>query len=108
MNFTSVPIIVISCYVIGEIYKFIFRNKDETYKFIPVLSAAVGGALGILIFYTAPEMIFDADNVWTALSVGLVSGLSATGTNQIVKQFFTKDKENKKKDKDNVDTKDEL
>lgn len=37
-------------------------------------------------------MILDAHNVWIALGVGIVSGASSTGANQIIKQVFSKDK----------------
>jgi hypothetical protein len=90
MSFTSVPIIVVCCYLIGEIIKFIFKNKQETYKIIPIVVTSLGGLLGILIYLTNPEMIFNVDNIWTALLIGMVSGSSATGANQIVKQFFLK------------------
>ena len=80
MEFTSIPIIVIICYLIGEIYKL--------YKLIPILNAILGGILGILIFLTNPEIIFNAKNIWTALGIGIVSGVSSTGTNQIIKQIF--------------------
>lgn len=90
MNFTSIPIIVLCCYIIGEIFKSIFKNKQETYKLIPILMACIGGALGILIYYTNHEMILNADNIWTALGIGIVSGLSSTGTNQLIKQIFYK------------------
>lgn len=89
MNFSSVPIIVVCCYICGEIYKIIFRRKQNAYKFIPIVMCIIGGILAIVMFYTAPEMIFDTDNVWTALSVGIVSGASSTGTNQIIKQLFS-------------------
>lgn len=104
MNFTSVPIIVVCCYIIGEFYKLIFRNKTKAYKFIPILMSVVGGVLGIVIFYTNPEMIFDAENVWIALGVGIVSGISATGTNQIIKQLFDTNDAAEKEDKDDSDT----
>ncbi len=32
MKFTSVPIIIIICYMIGEIYKVIFKEKENLYK----------------------------------------------------------------------------
>ena len=54
--------------------------------------ACIGGVLGILIYYTNPEIILNADNIWTALGIGIVSGLSSTGTNQIKKQMLKKDK----------------
>lgn len=88
MEFTSVPIIVVCCYVIGEIIKFIFRNKQEIYKIIPIVVTSIGGLLGCLIYLTNPETIFNVENIWTALLIGMVSGSSATGTNQIIKQMF--------------------
>lgn len=90
MDFTCVPIIVVCCYIIGEIYKVLFKNKQEAYKLIPILVAILGGLLGILIFFTNPEIILNADNVWVALGIGIVSGASSTGTNQIIKQLFKK------------------
>lgn len=90
MDFASLPIIVVCCYLIGELYKLIFKKKQEAYKFIPVMLAIVGGILGVIIYLTNPEMIFDVENVWIALCVGIVSGVSSTGANQIIKQLFKK------------------
>ena len=90
MNFTSIPIIVLCCYILGEIFKSIFKTKKETYKLIPILMACIGGGLGIIIYYTNPEIILNAENIWTALGIGIVSGLSSTGTNQIFKQTLKK------------------
>lgn len=92
MEFSSVPIIVLCCYIIGEIYKIVFKNKKESYNLIPLILSIFGGIIGIVIFYTNPEMILDAHNVWVALGVGIVSGASSTGANQIIKQVFSKDK----------------
>lgn len=97
MNFASVPIIVILCYILGEIYKIIFKNKKETYKLIPLLVSLFGGVLGILIYFAAPE-ILNVDNIYLALEIGIISGSSATGTNQIIKQIFkNKEEENENK-----------
>ena len=41
-----------------------------------------------------PEIILNADNIWTALGIGIVSGLSSTGTNQLIKQTFIKNEGN--------------
>lgn len=93
MEFSSIPIIVLICYLIGEVYKFIFRKKKETYKLIPVILSICGGVLGILIYLTCKEMMMNASNPWIALGLGIVSGASSTGTNQIIKQLFLKEKE---------------
>ena len=90
MDFTCVPIIVVCCYIIGEIYKVLFKNKQEAYKLIPILVSILVGLLGVFIYFTNPEMVLNANNVWVALGVGIVSGASSTGTNQIIKQLFKK------------------
>ena len=61
MNFTSVPIIVVCCYIIGEIYKVLFKKHEEAYKLIPIIMAIVGGLFGILIYLTNKEIIFNLD-----------------------------------------------
>lgn len=88
MEFSSVPIIIIICYMIGEIYKVIFKSKENLYKLIPIIVSITGGILGIIIYLTNKEMIFNADNIWISLTIGIVSGASATTTNQIVKLVF--------------------
>lgn len=87
-----VPIIVIMCYLIGEIYKVILKNNKKYYKLIPLLVPLIGGILGILIYLTDRKMIFNINSIWDALYIGIVSGAGATCTNQIVKQIFKKEK----------------
>ena len=91
MDIAYVPIIVVCCYVIGEIYKLIFKKVDSSYKFIPIVTIVAGGLLAVLIYFTTPELV-NAENVYDALVIGLVSGAGSTGTNQIVKQLFHKQK----------------
>lgn len=81
-EFVSVPAIVVICYLIGMCVK-AFIPKAE--KFIPCVVGICGAILGILIFYTIPGFI-AADNWASALATGIVSGLAATGVNQIYKQ----------------------
>ena len=88
MDFVSVPIIVVCCYMIGEIYKVLFKNKQEAYKLIPILVAIIGGVLGVAIYITAPEMMLNVNNFWIALGIGIMSGFSSTGTNQVIKQLI--------------------
>lgn len=88
MEFTCVPIIIIICYMVGEVYKVIFKNNKNVYKLIPIIVTITGGILAILIYLTSKEIILNADNIWIALEIGLVSGASATTTNQIIKQVF--------------------
>ena len=60
----------------------------------------MGGLLGVVIYFTNPEMIFNAENIWIALGVGIVSGASSTGANQIIKQLFPQQNDVNSKDKD--------
>ena len=46
---------------------------------------ACGGALGVAALYVMPE--FPAQDVINALAVGIVSGLAATGGNELIKQI---------------------
>ena len=87
MELTSIPIILVTCYLFGEIFKIAFKNKRDLFKLIPVFVTLLGGAIAILIFYTGRE-ILNVSNVYNAILIGFTSGASATGTNQIVKQLF--------------------
>jgi len=87
LEIICVPVIVAVVYGIIELYKkFIAKDKEFLVAIVPLISAILGGLLGILAFYLVPSIIV-ATNVVTAFLVGLCSGLSATGTNQIFKQF---------------------
>ena len=100
MDFTCLPIIVICCYILGEFIKLIFKKKKQVYRAIPVILSSAGGILGVLIFVTNPEMLFETANLWDALGVGIISGASATGANQIIKQIFYKKDKGKEDGKD--------
>ena len=54
-------------------------------RWIPVICAAVGGVLGVAGLYSMTD--FPAGDVLSALAVGIVSGLAATGVHQTVKQL---------------------
>lgn len=54
-------------------------------KWLPVICGIVGGILGIVGKVIIPD--FPAEDYITAVAVGIVSGLAATGVNQIYKQL---------------------
>ena len=54
-------------------------------KWIPVICGAVGAVLGVAGLFVMPD--FPAGDVITACAVGIVSGLAATGVDQMVKQM---------------------
>lgn len=85
MDFSTIQAvagIAVICYVIGLGCK-ISKLNDE---WIPVITAVTGGILGVVGLYIMPE--FPANDLINAIAVGAVSGLSATGANQIYKQLI--------------------
>ena len=87
MEIICVPAIVAIVYVLVEVYKkFIAKGREKWLNVIPLISAIIGGAIGVAIFFYAPAIIV-ATNWGMAIVVGMASGLSATGCNQIFKQL---------------------
>lgn len=87
-SFIAIPAIVIIVYYLAELFKIIFANKPNINKYIPTLCGGIGMILGIICFYLFPESIKSAENAFAAAAIGLFSGLSATGVNQILKQLL--------------------
>ena len=88
----SVPAIATIVYWVINIIKYAVQENEKFKRFIPLISAALGAVLGVVAFYALPSII-PADNVCVAILVGGASGLTATGTNQIIKQLTKKDDE---------------
>ena len=79
----TVAAITVVCYLVGLVVKATPFNND---KYIPIACGLAGAALGVVALYTGlPD--FPATDPLTAVSVGIVSGLAATGVNQITKQI---------------------
>ena len=84
MEFTSianVAAITVICYLIAMGVK---ATKLDN-KYIPVICGIAGGILGIAGMFIIPE--YPAGDVLNAAAVGIVSGLAATGVNQVYKQL---------------------
>ena len=54
-------------------------------KWIPIVVGVAGGVLGVVGMYLMPD--FPAQDYLTAVAVGIVSGLAATGIDQVAKQL---------------------
>lgn len=85
MDFVSIPAVVVICWFVGFCIKSL-GSSELADKLIPVICGAVGAVLGVVIFYVYPALI-PASDIFSALATGIVSGLSATGVNEAVKQF---------------------
>lgn len=78
----SVAAITVIAYLIGEIVKATGLNN----KWIPVVCGFVGGILGAVALYIGmPD--FPGTDYINAIAIGIVSGLAATGINQVFKQI---------------------
>ena len=85
-EFAAVPAIGVIVYLIAEIFKVAANSRESWLKLIPVLCGVLGGVLGVLGWLLIPGYI-PAENIFTAAAIGIISGLAATGANQIGKQL---------------------
>lgn len=88
MNFETLGIIGVAaitviCYLVGLIVKATPFNNNNL---IPIVCGVVGLILGLVSYFAGLEMLPAGDPV-TAAAVGVVSGLAATGINQVAKQL---------------------
>ena len=81
MGLAGVTAITIICYLIGEVVKLLPLDN----KWVPAICGIAGAALGCAAMVIMPD--FPATDIITALAVGIVSGLAATGVNQVYKQL---------------------
>ncbi len=82
----TVPAIAAIVYTIIDIVKTACGGDEKFKRFIPLISAGLGAVIGVVAFYFVPGVI-DTQNILVAITIGAASGLSATGTNQAVKQL---------------------
>lgn len=82
MGFVPVAAIVIFCLLVGKTWKTADRLNN---KWIPVVCGTVGGILGIVAMFVVDG--FPANDILSAIAYGIVSGFSATGIHQSVKQL---------------------
>ena len=80
MGMAAVASISVIAYLAGEAVK--LSPLDN--KWIPLVCGIVGGGLGVAALYTVSD--FPASDLLTALAMGIVSGLAATGGNELALQ----------------------
>ena len=83
LGITGVAAITVICLLIGQGVK--ASGLDN--KWIPIVCGVFGGVLGVAGMFIMPE--FPATDYITAAAVGIVSGLAATGANQVFKQLVS-------------------
>lgn len=81
LGIAAIPVITVICFLVAEAVKLTALDS----KWIPVICGICGGALGVIALKVMPE--FPAVDILTAVAIGIVSGLGATGAHQIYKQL---------------------
>ena len=81
MGFTAIAAITVICYLVALGVKATPLNN----KWLPLICGLLGGILGAVGMLVMPD--YPADDYITAIAIGIVSGLAATGANQIKKQM---------------------
>lgn len=81
IGITSVAAITVICYLAALAIK----QTPLSNKWLPTICGALGAVLG----FFGPALMpgYPASDPYTAAAVGIVSGLAATGADQLVKQL---------------------
>ena len=82
-EYKTIPIIVVACYLLIQAIKTTRLNS----KWYPIVSGALGAAIAVGFHFVAPAF-FGFESWISALVIGVVSGLAATGSNQVYKQLY--------------------
>ena len=85
LGIAGVAAITVICALGGQIVK---ATKLDN-KWIPIIVGIAGLLLGIAGMRIMPD--FPAKDILSAMAVGIVSGLGATGIHQAVKQMSSKE-----------------
>lgn len=91
MEIVSIPAIATIVYAIVEVYKAVFKS-EKAKRAIPIVAGVLGVILGVVAFFACPSIV-PTDSAFIAAVMGLFSGLSSVGVNQIGKQLLKKDGE---------------
>ena len=90
LNTVSIPVIVTIVYCAIDLIKTTvapYQSLSERLShFYPLLAVALGIITAAVMFYAVPDSI-STPNLLVALAIGAASGLTAVGTNQVVKQL---------------------
>lgn len=84
LGIVAIPVITVICFLIAEAVKATALDN----KWLPIICGVCGGILGVVALKVMPE--FPAVDVLTAIAIGIVSGLGATGAHQVYKQLSEK------------------
>ena len=96
----QISAITVVCYLAASIVK----SSPVNNKWIPAICGGLGGILSVVGFFIVPD--YPAENLFAAVSTGIVSGFAATGVNQAYKQIaHCENSEEKKADEEKRENK---
>lgn len=81
----SIPVIALLCYGFIEVLKRANKDNQKIKDTYPFISALLGTVLGIIAFLTDPDLMVT-DSLLSSALAGMASGLSATGSNEVLKR----------------------
>lgn len=81
LGIAAIPAIVVICVLVCQIMKTTALDN----KHLPSIAGITGGVLGVVAMKTIPS--FPANDVLSAVAIGISSGFAATGVNQLYKQY---------------------
>lgn len=84
--FAATSSITFIVYTLVEVIKTAVGENTKFDNFIPLISAFLGLAIALAVYFIAPTLL-GFTNALDAVVSGLMSGLAATGTNQVFKQI---------------------
>ena len=84
LELISIPTIATIVYWVINLLKYTFNNSEKFKRLIPITAAILGAVLSVLCFYEIPKIVPD-DNMLIAIVIGGASGLTATGSHQLIK-----------------------
>ena len=86
IELVCVPLMTTAVYWIIAVLKYALKGNKVFPRLIPLLALVLGVICGIVIYYIVPEMIM-AENILIAIMMGATSGMTAIGSNQMIKQI---------------------
>ena len=89
LELISIPAIATVVYWIINLLKYTFNNNERFKRLIPIIATLLGVVLGVICYFGLPSIV-PADNVLIATIIGGSSGLTATGSHQLLKQLEKK------------------
>ncbi len=88
LSFSAIPAITVILYICAEILKVTLFKTDSSRNYLPLVCAVAGAVVCGAMYFIAPTLLGVTD-VLSAIGGGIVSGLTATGANQLYNKLVT-------------------